>query len=104
MRLVIPDWSHWSHWRRRGASKEVLGQPDQLIQRSPVLRLLKRTPQLQRKHEFENNVSWLPREFSLYGKFIMGSPESPALGSEKDPHQPFGPLPQRVQNAKPLHS
>jgi hypothetical protein len=71
VRLVIPDWSRW---RRRGASKEDLGQPDQLIQRSPVLRLLKRTPQLQRKHKFENNVSWLPREFSLYGKFITGSP------------------------------
>jgi hypothetical protein len=49
--LMIPIWSHW---RRRGAGEEGLGQSNQLIQ---VLRLLKRTPQLQRKHEFENNVS-----------------------------------------------
>jgi hypothetical protein len=99
--LMIPVWSHW---RRRGAGEEGLGQSNQLIQRSPVLRLLKRTPQLQRKQEFENNVSWLSREFSLYGKLITGSPESPALGSEKDPYQSFRPLPQRVQDTKPLHS
>jgi hypothetical protein len=66
--------------------------------------LLKRTPQLQRNHKFENNVSWLAREFLLNGKLITCSPESPALGSKKNPHQSFRPLPKRIQDIKPIHS
>jgi hypothetical protein len=46
----------------------------------------------------------LAREFSLNGKLITCSPESPALGSEKNPHHSFRPLPQRVQDIKPIHS
>jgi hypothetical protein len=77
-------------WRRVGVSEKRLRHEDQLVHHPTAFRFLKRPPQLQRKNNFENAVSRLPRELPLNSKLITGSPDSPALGRKEGPHCPLG--------------
>jgi hypothetical protein len=77
-------------WRRVGVSEKCLRHEDQLIHHPTAFSFLKRLPQLQRKNNFENAVSRLPRELPLNSKLITGSPDSLALGRKEGPHCPLG--------------
>jgi hypothetical protein len=50
---------------------------------------VKITPQLQRESSFKNTASRLAEKFSLNGKFVASSPQSPTLSSKEGPQEAF---------------
>jgi hypothetical protein len=77
-------------WRRVGVGEKCLRHEDQLVHHPAAFSILKRPPQLQRKNNFENAVSRLPREFSLNSKLVTSSLDCPALSRKEGPHCPLG--------------